>query len=40
MRRAPQRGEHTEGILQEVCGYSAQEIAELRAAGVLGPPPG
>jgi crotonobetainyl-CoA:carnitine CoA-transferase CaiB-like acyl-CoA transferase len=36
VQRAPQRGEHTEQILTEVCRYDAEKIAELRAAGVLG----
>jgi len=39
LRRAPRRGEHTETILREVCGYSLEKIAELSAAGVLGPTP-
>jgi crotonobetainyl-CoA:carnitine CoA-transferase CaiB-like acyl-CoA transferase len=34
--RAPFRGEHTESVLTEVCGYSRQQIAELAAAGVFG----
>jgi crotonobetainyl-CoA:carnitine CoA-transferase CaiB-like acyl-CoA transferase len=37
LRRAPHRGEHTDEILREVCGYDRAQIAELRAAGVLGP---
>ncbi len=37
LRRAPQRGEHTDEILQSVCGYSQDAIAALHAAGVLGP---
>lgn len=39
LRRAPRRGEHTETILREICGYSLEKIAELGAAGVLGPAP-
>ena len=35
-RRAPMRGEHTESVLTEVCGYSRQQIAELAVAGVFG----
>jgi crotonobetainyl-CoA:carnitine CoA-transferase CaiB-like acyl-CoA transferase len=34
--RAPFRGEHTESVLTEVCGYSRERIAELAAAGVFG----
>jgi crotonobetainyl-CoA:carnitine CoA-transferase CaiB-like acyl-CoA transferase len=34
--RAPFRGEHTESVLAEVCGYSRERIDELTAAGVLG----
>jgi len=32
---APELGEHTEAILAEIGGYSPQEIAELRAEGVI-----
>ena len=28
---APMLGEHTEEILKEVCGFSAEKIAELKA---------
>lgn len=35
-RRAPFRGEHTEQVLREVCGYSAERIAELRESGAFG----
>jgi crotonobetainyl-CoA:carnitine CoA-transferase CaiB-like acyl-CoA transferase len=34
--RAPFRGEHTEEVLGEVCGYSRERVRELAAAGVFG----
>jgi crotonobetainyl-CoA:carnitine CoA-transferase CaiB-like acyl-CoA transferase len=34
--RAPFRGEHTESVLAEVCGYSRGQIDALAAAGVFG----
>jgi len=34
-RRAPRLGEHTDQILAELGGYSSDEIARLRAAGVV-----
>jgi crotonobetainyl-CoA:carnitine CoA-transferase CaiB-like acyl-CoA transferase len=34
--RAPFRGEHTESVLRDVCGYSPDRIDELAAAGVFG----
>jgi crotonobetainyl-CoA:carnitine CoA-transferase CaiB-like acyl-CoA transferase len=34
--RAPFRGEHTDEVLRDVCGYSAAQIIELRAAGAFG----
>jgi crotonobetainyl-CoA:carnitine CoA-transferase CaiB-like acyl-CoA transferase len=34
--RAPFRGEHTESVLTDVCGYSREQIEELSAAGVFG----
>ncbi|HEX4035407.1 MAG TPA: CoA transferase [Solirubrobacteraceae bacterium] len=34
--RAPLLGEDTEGVLRELCGYDAERIAELDAAGALG----
>jgi crotonobetainyl-CoA:carnitine CoA-transferase CaiB-like acyl-CoA transferase len=33
--RAPLRGEHTDEVLREVCGYSAEHIAALRRGGAL-----
>jgi crotonobetainyl-CoA:carnitine CoA-transferase CaiB-like acyl-CoA transferase len=36
--RAPRRGEHTEQILAELCGYEPARIAELERAGAFGPP--
>jgi crotonobetainyl-CoA:carnitine CoA-transferase CaiB-like acyl-CoA transferase len=35
-RRAPFRGEHTERVLVDVCGYSPERVRELAAAGALG----
>ncbi|HYX87689.1 MAG TPA: hypothetical protein VE777_22170, partial [Gaiellales bacterium] len=34
--RAPARGEHTDEVLREVCGYGEDTIAALRASGALG----
>lgn len=39
LRRAPFRGEHTAELLAELCGYSDEELAALRAAGTFGPEP-
>ena len=36
VRRAPFRGEHTESVLADVCGYTPERLAELAAAGVFG----
>jgi crotonobetainyl-CoA:carnitine CoA-transferase CaiB-like acyl-CoA transferase len=36
LQRAPFRGEHTEEVLRELCGYSSEVIAELRAQGTFG----
>src|SRR6185437_4351108 len=33
----PARGEHTDEVMRELCGYSAERQGELRAAGVYGP---
>ena len=34
--RAPFRGEHTEQVLVELCGYEPERVRELAAAGVFG----
>jgi crotonobetainyl-CoA:carnitine CoA-transferase CaiB-like acyl-CoA transferase len=36
LARAPFRGEHTAEVLRDLCGYSAERIAELRAGGTFG----
>ncbi len=36
LRRGPYRGEHTDEVLREVCSYSSERIAELRAEGTFG----
>ena len=36
---APMLGEHTEEVLKEVCGFSAEKIAELKAGGAFEVPP-
>jgi formyl-CoA transferase len=38
VRRSPLLGEHTDEVLTKVLGYSAKEIAEIRAAGALTAP--
>lgn len=38
LERGPARGEHTEEVLLEVGGYSAADVAELRASGTFGEP--
>jgi crotonobetainyl-CoA:carnitine CoA-transferase CaiB-like acyl-CoA transferase len=35
-RRGPFRGEHTEAVLVELCGYSPERFRDLEAAGVFG----
>lgn len=35
-RRGPFRGEHTEQVLRDDCGYSDEQLAALREAGVFG----
>ncbi len=34
-RRGPRIGEHTHEILRDICGYDADAIASLKAAGIL-----
>ncbi|HJU47653.1 MAG TPA: CoA transferase [Gaiellaceae bacterium] len=36
--RGPRRGEHTEEVLVELCGYAPQRVLELADAGVFGDP--
>lgn len=36
--RAPYRGEHTESVLRELCGYTRERVRELEADGVFGGP--
>jgi hypothetical protein len=36
VRPAPARGEHTEEVLVELCGYSAERVRKLGDAGVFG----
>jgi crotonobetainyl-CoA:carnitine CoA-transferase CaiB-like acyl-CoA transferase len=36
VERGPFRGEHTEQVLTELCGYSAERVQELAEAGVFG----
>jgi crotonobetainyl-CoA:carnitine CoA-transferase CaiB-like acyl-CoA transferase len=36
LRRGPQRGEHTEAVLSELCGWDSARIEELAARGAFG----
>ena len=38
VKRSPLLGEHTEEILTKVLGYTAQEIAEIKASGAITAP--
>lgn len=38
IRRAPFRGEHTNEVLTDLCGYDETTIERLRASGAFGPP--
>jgi crotonobetainyl-CoA:carnitine CoA-transferase CaiB-like acyl-CoA transferase len=37
LRRGPFRGEHTEALLVELCGYTPELVRELTEAGAFGP---
>ena len=37
LRRGPFRGEHTDELLRELCGYAEDRIRALREAGAFGP---
>ncbi len=37
LRRGPHRGEHTDAVLRELCGYGDEDLAALRAGGTFGP---
>jgi crotonobetainyl-CoA:carnitine CoA-transferase CaiB-like acyl-CoA transferase len=39
VHRAPGRGEHTEELLVELCGYSPERVRELAVVGVFGDAP-
>jgi crotonobetainyl-CoA:carnitine CoA-transferase CaiB-like acyl-CoA transferase len=39
LRRGPFRGEHTQEVLVEVCGYSPERVRELAEGGVFGDVP-
>jgi hypothetical protein len=34
--RGPFRGEHTEAVLVELCGYTPERVRELEGAGAFG----
>jgi crotonobetainyl-CoA:carnitine CoA-transferase CaiB-like acyl-CoA transferase len=36
LERAPLRGEHTDAILRDLCGYTDDQIQALRADGTFG----
>jgi formyl-CoA transferase len=38
VKRSPLLGEHTEEILSKVLGYSAKEVADIKASGALTAP--
>jgi formyl-CoA transferase len=38
VKRSPLLGEHTEEILSKVLGYSASEVADIKASGAITPP--
>jgi len=39
VKRSPLLGEHTEEVLTQVLGYSAAELAAIKASGAVTPPP-
>jgi len=39
VKRSPLLGEHTEEVLREVLGYSADDVAAIKASGATEPPP-
>ena len=38
VRRSPLLGEHTDEVLRKVLGYSAPEIADIKASGAMTAP--
>ena len=38
VKRSPLLGEHTEEILTKVLGYSAKDLADIKASGAITPP--
>jgi len=38
VKRSPLLGEHTEEVLRDVLGYSADEVASIKASGATEPP--
>jgi formyl-CoA transferase len=38
VERSPLLGEHTDEVLKKELGYSAKEIAEIKASGAVTPP--
>src|SRR5256885_9060530 len=38
VKRSPLLGEHTEEILSKVLGYTAAQVAEIKASGAITPP--
>ena len=36
LRRGPSRGEHTEAVLEKLCGYTQEQVRALHDAGVFG----
>jgi crotonobetainyl-CoA:carnitine CoA-transferase CaiB-like acyl-CoA transferase len=38
LQRAPARGEHTEDVLADLCGYDAERIQRIARGGAFGEP--